>query len=241
MSNKDDRWSHKLHKVGTLRLKKDNKSYFPNRSNKIKQVIRNLKQQRMDRKIGAKVRDVRYTKASTGETVHAEYEIRPVIGVEGLYQIQEYIISDIDFQKLQYAKEHITNEEERKNFIKPHEIQELYARVMYATIDYKVIQQLRMDMGVEQYEDARENFKKLVEHQRIKQRIMESKDKEARAIYQDGKSRAPRVYGYIGGIVHTLKGDRRVYDLRDKRARRINKIVFDSLKSKTDEGRYAKR
>lgn len=229
MNNKKERWGPKLHKVKTLKLGKGGKKVFYKRNNKLKQLIEKIKQQKVDRKAGVRVRNIEF-EMRTKETVHAYYEVTPALGINGVYKIEEYLMSDIDFHRVQYAGETISNEYERETYLQAYGIQEKRAaRVMYATFDYEVIQQLRRNRDDKKYDEARKIFKQLVEPHDLKKRIIESEDEDANFIYERGKNKKPREYGYIGGIIHTLRGDEGIYDFQDKRARRINQIVLNTL------------
>ncbi len=240
MSSKDDRWGPKLHNVRTLSLQRPVKRMFYKRSNKLKQLIEKIKQQRIDRKAGVRVRNIEF-EMRTKETVHAYYEVTPALGINGVYKIEEYLMSDFDFHRVQYAEENISNKYEREEYLETYGIRAKEpVRVMYATFDYEVIQQLRRNRDDKKYDEAREFFKKLVEPYDLKERIIESKNKEANFIYERGKTKKPREYGYIGGIKHTRKGNEGIYDLQDERARRINKIV-SGLKEKKKKDKKNRR
>lgn len=240
MNSKIDRWGPKKHRVDTLKLGRRGKKAFYKRDNKIKRLIENIKQQKIDRKTGVIVRDITF-EIHNNEIVHADYDVTPALGINGLYKIEEYLMSDIDFHRVQYAEESISNEYERELYLQAYGIQEKRtARVMYATFDYEVIQQLRRNRDDKKYDEAREIFKQLVEPHDLKNRIIESKDKDANFIYERGKTKKPREYGYIGGIKHTRKGNEGIYDLQDERARRINKIV-SGLKEKKKKDKKNRR
>lgn len=201
---------------------------FPPKQKGIKKWYGELKEKIQERKQGITIEGIEYKDAENGNSIFASYQLIPIIGKTGLYRVEELMMSEKSYRRKVRARE-IKNEIEREKYLAEKPVNIKNTRRMYMTADYSVIQELRNETGLRIEGEAVRQFKLLVERQRIKTRILESGDKIARAIYEEGRITDPRTLGYIGGLKGKKGSIERVYNLKDSRAREVNQDIFNGL------------
>lgn len=183
----------------------------------------------------ANVSGIVYKRVDDGKKVYADYAIIPIPNQKGICKIEEFLMDEQNHALKTYAMTDIHNEVERNLYLQEHEFTKIKNRVMYMVIDDSIIKQLNGKKGLKQMQAAVDVFKRAVGFQEIKKRILEQGGADAKFVYEQGKSKTPRLYGYIGTIKETHKELKIEYNGNDRRARSINEAIRKNMISTNEK------